>query len=47
MGKPDGKRRLRPHELRDGDVFMETCVGLQRLGHEYGDCIINHPVVKD
>jgi hypothetical protein len=44
MGKPEGNRPLRPHEVRDGDVFSETQATLTRLGHEYAGRIINYPV---
>jgi hypothetical protein len=44
MGKQEGERPLRPHEIRDGDVFVETQAALTRLGHEYGGRIINHQV---
>ncbi|MBZ5530397.1 MAG: hypothetical protein LAO20_03105 [Acidobacteriia bacterium] len=38
-----GVAALRPHELRDGDAFVELSHALTKLGHEYGGLIINHP----
>lgn len=38
-----GAAPLRPHELRDGNAFVELSHALVKLGHDYGGLVINYP----
>lgn len=45
MAKPNRDHlQLRPHELRDADVFVDVSAALSSMGHVYQGRIINHPV---
>ena len=44
MAKSNRGLPLRPHELRDADVFVAVSAVLNSMGHTYNDLVINHPV---